>query len=267
MSTFTRQLRGKVIIARPSFALYESHCQYDGIPYEIWPLNADLEYDLKLLPEIPEYSVIAFASPNNPVGNVLKKQTLAELASQHPSSLFLADEAYYEFAEEPYLDLLTDHPNILLIRTLSKAVGAAGVRLGYFVGAENIITQLKKLRVPYLLNNYGLAALEQVLLSEDAEERFAATVKNAIAERTRVCQALASFASWAKYTVKESQANFILLRWTQQDEAQRCYNHLIENDILIRNVSGGPGLAGCLRMSIGLPWQNDKFIEAMSRFV
>ena len=95
ISCLTKKITGNVIIAQPSFPLYEGHCQYDGIPYQIWPLNDDLEYDLSKLPEVTKNSLVIFASPNNPVGNIFPKKDLASLLSKYPDSIFMADEAYF----------------------------------------------------------------------------------------------------------------------------------------------------------------------------
>ena len=92
-----------LIIARPSFPLYENHCKYRGIPYKVWPLNSDLQYDIRKLPTLSKRSIILFASPNNPVGNVIKMETLERLLQENPNCLFIADEAYYEYASEPLL--------------------------------------------------------------------------------------------------------------------------------------------------------------------
>ncbi len=265
MSTFSRTGQGKVVVARPSFALYESHCAYDGIPCEPWLLDDNLQYDVRLLPVLTPGSMVVFASPNNPVGNVLPYKTLKDLATRHPEVLFVGDEAYLEYAREPYTNLLRDHSNILLIRTFSKTLGAAGVRLGYVLGAPQLIEQLRKLRLPYMINAFGLVAARFVLEDTGAQAHFKSVVTKGIAERERVFAALQPMARSKSFKVIPSEANFLLLKWQDQASCDRAYRHILEQGILIRDVSKGPGLVGCLRVSIGTDEQNDRFLAAMER--
>lgn len=266
LQTFSKKITGKVVLARPSFALYETHCQYEGIPYEVWPLNQDLEYDVKLLPALPPGSLVLFASPNNPVGNVLSRATLVELLVKHPDVMFVGDEAYCEFADEPYTDLLREHSNLVLIRTFSKTMGAAGIRLGYILGAANVIELLKKPRVPFLINQFSLVAASEVFDSPEMSSVFEKIVENAVKERKRVAIALTKEGQRLGFRVKESQANFVLARWSSTEASNKVYQHLVQQGILIRNVSGAPGLAGCLRISIGTSTENDRLIAGFSSF-
>ena len=262
LQTFSKKIKGKVVLARPSFALYESQCQYEGIPYEVWPLNSDLEYDVALLPELPKGSMVVFASPNNPVGNVLRRSVLKSLLTKHPDVLFIGDEAYCEFSNEPYTELLRDHANLLLVRTFSKTLGAAGVRLGYVLGGANLIELLRKPRVPFLVNLFSLVAAEEVMDSASMSKIFDDIVLNAVSERSRVAAALGKQSERLKFKVKESQANFLLVRWPSTELSNAAYHHLIRSGILVRNVSGAKNLEGCLRISIGTGPQNDRLIGA-----
>ena len=262
LQTFSKAMSGKVVLARPSFALYESHCQYEGIDYEAWPLNADLEYDLEKLPKLPPGSLVLFASPNNPVGNVLPRSTLQMLLKQYPDVLFVGDEAYCEFAEEPYTELLAEHANLLLIRTFSKTMGAAGVRLGYILAGANVIELLRKPRVPFLINQFTLVAAAEVLDNPAMTKIFDDIVRNAISQRDRVFKVLEGEGSRLHFCVKSSQANFLLLRWQDPGGAKAAYGHLIKAGILVRDVSAAPGLTGCLRISIGTETENDRLIKA-----
>jgi len=265
LSTFTRRIKGKVVIAQPSFLLFELHCRNEGIPYELWPLDDDLEFDLGRMPELPPGSMVIFASPNNPVGNWLARQDLDGLLTQHPDVLFVADEAYFEFSAEPYTELLARHSNLLILRTLSKALGAAGVRLGYCLGSPLYIAELSKVRLPFLLNLFTLTAAEEVLTDPRLIDYFLARVDELIAERRRVYAALKGLSKAAGFTVKDSAANFLLLRWPTAEASQVAYRSLIDHGVLIRNVSAGPRLAGCLRASIGTKKDNDLLLTAVER--
>lgn len=265
MSTIGFRQKGDLVIARPSFALYEAHALYASLPYRTWDLNEQLEYDLSKLDGLKEHSLVVFASPNNPVGNVLKKKELQSLLQKNPTSVFVADEAYFEFAHENYLDLLADYSNLVIIRTFSKAMGAAGIRQGYVAASPQWIHELKKPRVPYLINHFGIAAMLEVLNSKDMQDFFANTVKQAVSERNRIYKELTSFAPDRKILVKNSEANSVLVRWSSDEAMQKAYQGLIDNGVLVRNVSKGPGLARCLRISVGLPAENDAFLTAAKK--
>lgn len=262
LQTFSRSIQGKVVLTRPSFPLYESHCQYEGINYEVWPLNADLEYDVALLPHLPDGSLVVFASPNNPVGNVLKRDVLRKLLHDYPQVMFVGDEAYCEFADETYTDLLSEYSNLILVRTFSKTLGAAGVRLGYLLGAANVIELLRKPRVPFLLNQFTLVAANEVMENQAMAKVFDEIIANALRERSRVFESLSAESGRLKFVIKPTQANFVLLRWSANLGSDNAYKHLLQCGILVRNVSGAPSLSGCLRISIGTGPENDRLLDA-----
>jgi histidinol-phosphate aminotransferase len=265
LSTFSRCIRGKTVIARPSFALYESHCHYDGIPFETWDLDENLQYDENKLPELPAGSMVVFASPNNPVGNVLKRETLSQLLQKHPNTLFFADEAYVEFADEPFTPLLAKFQNLILLRTFSKTMGAAGVRLGYLVGPKSLVAEIRKLRVPFIINQFASIAAETVLGDENIRQVFLKQVADAKAQREIVHTALSQVAASGEFELIPSQANFILARWKDTPTAITRYEALVKEGVLVRNVSGAPGLSGCLRISIGKPSENQTLIKAATK--
>lgn len=265
MDALGRRLKGKVVITRPSFALFESAAQYAGVRYETWDLNAQFEYDLQRLPSLPPGSFVIFASPNNPTGSSLPKAQLKKLLLEHPEVLFLADEAYYEFDEEAeaYTDLLREHSNLLILRTLSKTMGAAGIRLGYALGSEELISHLSKLRLPYLLNHFTVEAAQVIFKDPEMLTFVRRNIENAKTERERLYSLVAAKAAQLQLEVFNSKANFLLLRFKQQEACEQAYRSLIQRGILVRNVSGGPGLKACLRVSIGRPEENDAFLEGL----
>ncbi len=259
-----RQVPGKLVITRPSFPLFESHAQYLGIPYETWNLDENFEYSIQNLPTLTDGSLVLFASPNNPTGNSLPKKDLISLLKAYPKVLFLADEAYYEFDDDPYTDLLADFSNIILLRTLSKTMGAAGVRLGYLLGSADLIKNLAKLRVPFLLNHFTLAAADAIFNDPEMREFMNRNIANARTERERLFHQLVPITQGKDVKVFNSKANFLLLRWQDDDKCQKAYQSFLAAGILVRNVSAGPGLKACLRMTIGLPHENDAFAAAIA---
>ena len=256
---------GTLVVARPSFPLYEMHSRYEGIPYKTWDLNADLEYDVALLPPLPRGSMVMFASPNNPVGNVLPRRTLIELLERFTDTLFVADEAYFEYASEPYLDLVAKHANLMLLRTFSKTMGCAGVRLGYIIAHDDYLQLLRKPRLPFLLNHFTVACAEVLLEDAETQAHLQRIKQNALTQRDLVFQALKDIGARSNFYVKDSSANFLLLRWPTKELAAAVYASLLKAGILVRNVGAAPGLAGCLRVTIGDEKENQALIEAMSR--
>jgi histidinol-phosphate aminotransferase len=265
LSVFSKRIQGDIVIAQPSFPLYESHCRYEGIDYKVWPLNDDLEYDLKLLPELKPNSLVIFASPNNPVGNVLPYRDLESLLQKHPSTLFIADEAYYEFSSEPYTPLLEAHANLILMRTFSKTMGSAGLRLGYLLASETYLEQIIKLRLPFLLNHFSIVAAETILEDPKGRQVLKVRVQQSIEARDGMFERVQGLSERLGFKVRKSYANFLLLRFESGERCQKAYDHLIKDKILVRNVSKGPGLAGCLRATIGTDKENQALLDSLDR--
>lgn len=262
LDALARGVKGKVVIARPSFPLFEMHCRYAGLQVEPWLLDEEFQYQTNALPDLPPGSILVFASPNNPTGSSLSRSDLEKILSANPDSYVIADEAYYEFDGEPATDLLARFHNLIIMRTLSKTMGAAGVRLGYILGAEPLIAELKKLRLPYLLNHFAMEAALYILSSDRMKSFVRKNVDNVVSERNRVYLSLKDMAKGSGVWVKPSTANFFLMKCSDQVQCELIYKGLIERDVLVRNISAGPGLAGCLRVSIGLPEENDQFLAA-----
>ncbi|MFW7377573.1 MAG: pyridoxal phosphate-dependent aminotransferase [Oligoflexus sp.] len=260
-----RNLPGKVVIARPSFALFESHCRYSGIGYETWDLDDRFDFRLEKMPDLPQGSLVVFASPNNPTGSFLPKNDLQALLERYPDSYFLADEAYYEFNDEPYIELLEKHANLMILRTLSKTMGAAGVRLGYAIGAKSLIQELRKMRLPYLLNHFGMEAAKVILSEPEMKAFVQRNVENVRLERDRLYTELQVLGERESFWVKASKANFLLVKFGSQGLCQIAYQRLIERGVLVRNISAGPGLSACLRISVGAPAENQALLEAIHK--
>ena len=171
----------------------------------------------------------------------------------------------FEFCDESYTTLLQDHANLIILRTCSKTVSSAGLRLGYGIASKSFIEQFNKLRLPYLLNQFTIVAAREILQNSRIKDFVDSTVKNIISERQRLKSDLEDLAKNKSFTIKDSQANFFLVRWQNQEDCDAAYNGLVERGILVRNISKGPGLAGCLRITIGKKSENDLLLEAAAR--
>jgi histidinol-phosphate aminotransferase len=166
---------------------------------------------------------------------------VARLAGRLDAPLLL-DNAYAEFCRFDYRPLLDEHPNLVLFRTFSKAWGLAGLRLGYLLARPALVAELIKVKLPYNLGHAGIAAGRAALAAEGATAR---RVRAVIGRRPQWRRLLERFG----LEVLPSEANFLLVRCGERARAIR--DGLAARGILVRDVSHGPGLAGCLRVSIG----------------
>ena len=263
IDTMGKANKGKLVIARPSFALFEGQARYSGIDYEPWLLNNNFEFDLKNLPELTDGSMVIFANPNNPTGSSLDNELLSSLLEKYPTTLFVADEAYYEFGGESCADLLEKHDNLIIMRTFSKTMASAGVRIGYLFGARKWIEQLEKVRLPFMLNHFAMEAGIAMMTDSRMKKFVDDHVNLVVQERKILSEALKAYSEIQAFV---SKANFILLRWKDQESCTDLYNYMISKGILLRNVSKGPSLAGCLRLSIGTEKENAAFLTALKAY-
>jgi histidinol-phosphate aminotransferase len=201
-----RNLQGNLIVARPSFPLYEGHCRYENIKYLPWNLNSKLEYDIEKLPQLTPGSVVILASPNNPTGSVLHYDDLEYLLKTYLHSYFIVDEAYYEFNDYSYATLLSKYSNLIILRTFSKAFSGAGVRLGYTVASSSLINELNKLTLPFMINHFGLIAMKTALACSKYLKQVKEQVILVKQERDLIYSKLKH-----KFFIPKSYANFLYL--------------------------------------------------------
>ena len=205
-----------------------------------------------------------FASPNNPVGNVLSPSVLCELLEQYPDTYFIADEAYWEFVDQSYSSLLSQYSNLIIIRTFSKAMGAAGLRLSYVLASEGFCRELSKVTLPFLLNKFTMVAAVCALESE----AFCCSVKKQVTfiknERDTLFEALSK--KKEPFKVSNSSANFISLRFSSEENLKKISDSLFEKGMVVRNVSN-PFLEKTLRITVGSKAQNQAVLKYLNSFL
>lgn len=266
LSIFSQRRQGQLVVARPSFPLYESHAKNYGIEKRLWNLTQDFEYDVQDLDDLPDHSYVVFASPNNPVGNILEFDKLKYLLKKHPTSMFFADEAYFEFSPQPYTSLVHQFPNLMLLRTLSKGLASAGIRLGYAVASKSVKNTLAKVTLPYLVNRFSAVAVSEILTDPSCLDYMQSQVRHTIVERDKLYDSLLEVSRGKRFEVFKSHANFLLLRLTSTNAANSFYCQLRDQfSILVRDVSRGPMLEGCLRVTVGTESENRAFIAAVDK--
>ena len=245
----------------PGFVMYEAFARQTGMKFVGVPLTPDFELDgPAMLAAIREHkpALTYIAYPNNPTANLWSDDAVEQVVQAVADvgcGLVIIDEAYQPFASRSYLGRLSQRPHVLLMRTLSK-FGLAGVRLGYMVGAAELIAQVDKVRPPYNISVLNAEAALFALEHADEFERQAATIK---AERERLMAALLAMPGARAYP---SEANMILVRVS---DAAGVFAALKARGILIKNVAGlHELLANCIRLTVGTPSENDALIAALT---
>ncbi len=251
--------RGKrLLLTQPTFALYKLLAGILGAAIIEIPLQEDLEFDVERMCKVcrsEHIDLITVCSPNNPTGCQLTEEMLRQLLETH-SGLFVLDEAYCEFAPANMFHLLKEYRNLVITRTFSKAAGFAGLRLGYCMGDPMLIEQVSKAKLPYSVNTFSLTAAEVLFEAQEKLERNIELLKQ---ERIRVMQGLKQLREIRPY---DSKANFIFFRMDRP--ATEVFHALHQKNILVRDVSRYPLLQDGLRVSIGTPQENDRFLKAMA---
>jgi len=245
----------EVILLPPTYGMYGVLAQLNNIIAHAVSLNTDFELDLEaIIAKVDKKTKVIFVcSPNNPTGNSIPLSQIEALLKRF-KGLVVVDEAYVDFAEQTSaLSLLDAYPKLMICQTFSKAYGLAGIRLGIGFADPLIISYLNKIKPPYNINILTQKAAMASLKQKKAVEQ---QVKELIAERQNMEKALLNFNFVRK--IFPSNANFLLI---QVDDANKRYSQLIENDIVVRNRSSLIGCENCLRVTIGTPQENIKFMN------
>ena len=248
----------RVLITEPTFALYRQITTVLGGEVLAVPLRSDLQFDVAaLLEEIekkqPDVTIIC--SPNNPTGCVISDEELV-VVLKAARGLIVIDEAYHEFAGHSAVELLGDHKNLVVLRTFSKAMAMAALRVGYLLGSPELVREIAKAVLPYNLNAFSQIAGEVAI--EMFEAKLQPLVEAICAERDRLYVELASIPGLVPV---QSQANFMVVH--SNKDPKQVFDGLLKRDILVRDVSGYPMLKDYFRLSVGTPEENDLLLEGL----
>jgi histidinol-phosphate aminotransferase len=248
-----------ILAPLPGFVMYAMSAQLQGLAFHGVPLTADFELDeAAMLAAVTEHkpAIVYLAYPNNPTGNLWNAEVIEKivLAQGAQGGLVVMDEAYQPFASQTYMDHITRHSHVLLMRTLSK-FGLAGVRLGYMIGPMALIAEIDKVRPPY---NISVLNAECALFALEHAEVFAAQAQDLREQRERLQKALAALPRVQPFP---SEANMILAR---VPDAVKAFEGLKAHGVLIKNVSKmHPLLNNCLRLTVGTAQENDQMLAAL----
>ncbi|WP_294344534.1 histidinol-phosphate transaminase [Prosthecochloris sp.] len=250
----------KVVIPIPSFSLYEKLAILLQSQIVAVPMHEDLAFDV---PEIirrakdEKAGFVVLSTPNNPTSSSLTLEEIRMITSE-VNAIVLVDEAYIEFSrEESAITLLEEASNLIVLRTMSKALALAGMRIGFAMTNPGLMAQIAKPKIPFTSSRLAEITLIHVLDNYHLVEE---AVSYILKERLRMSEALKKISG---IRVFESDANFIIIRVS---DAQKVFSSLIGEGILVRNVSGYPSMENCLRFNIGLRRENDLLLEKLLVF-
>ncbi len=239
----------------PTFVYYKLAAVARGVETIEVPLGSAFELDeAAVIRAIEDHrpSVVFLALPNNPTGTLWRMGFAAELAGRYPDLVVVSDEAYIAYSGQTSLPALAAHPNLVVMRTLSK-LGMAGLRVGFTISSPAIAGLLEKLRPPYNLSALDQHAAEFLL--EHAAAWCTARAADVVAERTRLAAALAA----RGFEVFASQANLVLIR---TPGATALWQRLADAGVMVRLFDAGR-LAGCLRITVGTPADTAALLAAL----
>ena len=253
---FCEPNKDNIIILPPTYGMYEVLANVNAV--EVLKINLSSELFQPQTNAIMDASnanskILFLCSPNNPTGNSFETKTI-EFLLKNFQGIVVVDEAYIDFSEdESWLSRLNEFPNLIVTQTLSKAFGMAGIRLGMCFASAEIIATLNKIKFPYNIN-----VLTQKKAIEGLNEMVLVTsqIDCLLEERNVLVQALKEVNFIEK--VYPSDANFIMVK---VDDADKRYQQLIANGIVIRNRTTQPLCHNCLRLTVGTKEENMKLIE------
>jgi histidinol-phosphate aminotransferase len=261
---FCRAGQDNIVICPPTFGMYEAYAQLQGAGVRAVPLERATGYSLPADCILEQWSpadkLVFVCSPNNPTGNLVPDAAVDRLCvSLAGRGLVVLDAAYQEFAGvDPLRDLLGRHENIVVLRTLSKALSLAGVRCGALIARSPLIGLLGRVLPPYCFPTTSQDAVLR-LLTPEAQSELAARRARIVAERERLAIALATVPGVGR--VWPSAANFVLI---ESENAKALVARARAAGILVRDFSWDPFLPGCVRITVGSPEENDRLLEALN---
>lgn len=248
-------------VFEPTYALHSHIAHLTGTGVVVGGRRADFSVDVDVVADVVAGSrpaITFLCSPNNPTGMADDPQTVRHVLGDVTAGggLMVVDEAYGQFADWSAMDMVDEDVPLVVTRTFSKTWSLAGMRLGYLVGPAGVVANLERVALPYHLDAVTQAAGRLALRHVGEME---ARVGAIVAERRRLLGCLGDLGM----TTWPSQANFVLFR-PPAGQGRVVWQDLVDRSVLVRDTSSWPGLEGCLRVTVGKPEENDRFLVALS---
>lgn len=255
---FCEPREDNVVAIAPSYGMYKVAAAINDVEIREVALGEDfsLPTDALLAAADEKTKALFLCSPNNPTANSFPREELMRLVEEF-DGMVVVDEAYIDFAEAKSLvGEIASHPNLVVLQTMSKAWGMAGLRVGLALADSRVVGLMSQVKYPYNINVATMKIVSDLLTKGVSEE-----VEQIKQQRALVAEALAEFKFVER--VYPSDANFLLVRVA---DADALYEYLIKDGIIVRNRTRVKGCEGCLRITIGLKEENVKLIESLKRY-
>lgn len=255
--TTLAQKGSRATVFVPTFSYFINRCELHGILVDRVPLDADFELDAAMfVKRAKRADLVYLCSPNNPTGGQIRRKTAEAIIDELDDKLVLVDEAYADFADYSLARLATRRNNVIVLRTLSKAFGLAGARIGYMVANERTAGIFNStIQSPYPISSVSLAIASVVL---EKSEYIAKTIGAIRRERDRVIKKLGEISD---IRVFRSDANFLFIETGKRYHA--ITNALAQKGIVVKLFENAAGHHGCLRVTIGTRKMNSAFLECV----
>jgi histidinol-phosphate aminotransferase len=251
----------RATVFSPTFSYFINRCKLHGIKVYQVPLEPDFTLDKKAFVKTAKRSdLIYLCSPNNPTGNQIDRQQMIEVVDSLEDKLVLIDEAYVDFADYSLSYDAIKRSNVIVLRTLSKAFGLAGARVGYMVSNRKFVKIFKSIiQSPYPISTLSLAIASGVLADADQVKQ---TIRSVRSERERVFARLSKIDG---IKIFRSDANFIFIEAGKKYQA--ISKTLNSNGIIVKLLGNITNHKGCMRITIGTPEMNDKYLKCIEQII
>lgn len=245
-----------VLTFSPDFSMYSFYCSLAGMNNIIFDsdekFNIDIEKVIKIAKD-KNIKMIIFSNPCNPTGNIILKNDIEKLL-RSTEALVVVDEAYMDFADESVLDLIDRYDNLLVLKTCSKAIAMAGIRLGFAIGNDKLISVIRKVKSPFNVNSVTAKIGETVLRKKD----FIIDSIKKIKENTSYLEENLNKFESDDFIIYNTNTNFVFVK---TKFAEKIYNYLLQKGICIRYM-----MENYLRVTAGTIEEIDTFIECLNKY-
>lgn len=255
---FCEPRKDNVVAIAPSYGMYKVAAAINDVELREVQLGEEfsLPVDSLLAATDEDTKALFLCSPNNPTGNSFPREEIMRLVEEF-SGMVVVDEAYIDFAEaESLVGEIANHSNLIILQTMSKARAMAGLRVGLALADKRVVELMSQVKYPYNINVATMSIVSGLLATGIDGE-----VVEIKAQRALLAEALNELTMVKR--VYPSDANFLLV---QVDDADAVYDYLIADGIIVRNRNRVKGCEGCLRMTVGLPEENQKLIKSLKRY-
>jgi histidinol-phosphate aminotransferase len=249
-----------VILVPPTYGMYEVSANINDVATRKVLLNAEYQLNMEGIAEAIDANtkLIFICSPNNPTGNSINRDDIETLLANF-NGLVIVDEAYINFSrQKTFIQELTEYANLVVLQTLSKAWGLAGLRVGMAFASEEIIEVMNKVKPPYNINE---ASQQLALQALDNIDKVNSWIKEIILQRDKLVLTLKNFDF--VLDIYPSDANFVLVKVS---DPKAIYQFLVDKGIIVRDRSKVDLCEGCLRITVGTPGENETLVKTLQDF-